>query len=145
MTSITGLYSTDDITINGLPTFQFPTFPTDGSFNTLYATDISCNTLNASNRIQTNELLQVANNTFLLVSNYAFDTPVRTINTGAVVAFPYTAITSWSLSNISGTTPTISTGRGFWDTLGPNFLMVIEHRKLYLALLELLHHLQIQQ
>ena len=123
MTSITGLYSTDDITINGLPTFQFPTFPTDGSFNTLYATDISCNTLNASNRIQTNELLQVANNTFLLVSNYAFDTPVRTINTGAVVAFPYTAITSWSLSNISGTTPTISTGRGFWDTLGPNCLV----------------------
>lgn len=247
MTSITGLYSTDDITINGLPTFDFPTFPIDASFNTLYATDISCNTLNANNMIVprinaslvpllgsiinlttlaqnlnynttirqfevwddqatgqifsvdtsnneinistinmsitanvlgidcpnttiinstvsfpnslvsfddnlptttittgfannnfitkgygdsvyisstgSTQLSQVANNIFLLVSNYAFDAPVRALNFGAVVPFPYTAITSWSLSNISGTTPTISTGRGFWDTLGPNCLV----------------------
>jgi hypothetical protein len=81
---------------------------------TLITTDVSCN------NVSTQQITQSANNQFLTVSNYAFDTPVRAINTGAVVTAPYTAITGWSLSNISGTTPTISTGYGFWDTLGPN-------------------------
>lgn len=77
-------------------------------------TDVSCNNISAS------QILQKGNNSFLTVANYAFDTPVRALNTGAVVAPPYTAITGWSLQSISGTVPRIATGRGFWDTFGPN-------------------------
>lgn len=58
---------------------------------------------------------------FLTIANYAFDTPVRSLNTGATVASPYTAITGWTFTLVSGTAPNyVANGRGFFDTLGPN-------------------------
>ena len=58
---------------------------------------------------------------FLTIANYAFDTPVRALNTGATVPAPYTAITGWTFTLVSGTAPNyVATGRGFYDTLGPN-------------------------
>lgn len=60
-------------------------------------------------------------NPFVTIANYAFDTPVRALNTGASVSAPYTAITGWTFTLISGTAPIyVATGRGFWDSLGPN-------------------------
>jgi hypothetical protein len=63
---------------------------------------------------------------FLTIANYAFDTPVRSLNTGATVASPYTAITGWTFTLLSGSLPnTVATGRGFWDSnpAGPNSLV----------------------
>jgi len=78
------------------------------------------NGISNTGTIATDELIQTGT-TALTIANFAFDTPVRPVNTGTNYIGSPGTITGWSFANISGTAPSVlAVGRGFWDTLGPN-------------------------
>jgi len=81
------------------------------------------NGISNTGTITTDELVQTGT-TALTIANFAFDTPVRPVNTGTNYIGSPGTITGWSFANISGTAPSVlAVGRGFWDTLGPNTLV----------------------
>ena len=106
MANVTGNNTFNNISITGLD---------DVIVDTLTATTITTTDIDIVN----------TTNPFLTIANYAFDTPVRTLNAGATVSSPYTAITGWTFTAVSGTVTYVATGRGFWDTLGPNSFVQI--------------------
>jgi hypothetical protein len=78
------------------------------------------NGISNTGTITTDELIQTGT-TALTIANFAFDTPVKTTNTGTNYIGSPGTITGWTFANISGTAPSVlAVGRGFWDTLGPN-------------------------
>lgn len=74
MTTLTGIYSTDDITINGLPTFSTSsTYPTDASFNNISTDNIYIPRINTA----LVPLLGSSINLTTLNQNLNFDTALR--------------------------------------------------------------------
>ncbi len=106
MANVTGNNTFNNISITGLD---------DVIVDTLTTTTITTTDIDIVN----------TTNPFLTIANYAFDTPVRTLNAGVAVSSPYTAITGWTFTAVSGTVTYVATGRGFWDTLGPNSFVQI--------------------
>ena len=121
-----GLTTNIQSAINGIPT-NYVTTNTDqtvgGNKTFTGNTTIGDTTFTDSLLVNGREELFNETNPYVTILNYAFDTPVRSLNTGATVSSPYTAITNWVFTLLSGSVPTVSTGRGFWDTLGPNSLV----------------------
>jgi hypothetical protein len=137
-----GLTSNIQTTFNGLPTNYVTTTTTQnvggykvfndavsvlGAFECVNNAEIGSD-LSFSNKliVYGREEIFYEPNAFVNIANYAFDTPVRSLNTGATVTSPYTAITGWTFTLVSGASPTtVATGRGFWDSnpAGPNSLV----------------------
>lgn len=106
MSSITGFTQFNNITLSGLDDI------TTDSHSSTAITTTDVDIINTTNP-------------FITIANYGFDTPVRALNAGAIVSSPYSAITGWTFTAVSGTITYLATGRGFWDTLGPNSFVQI--------------------
>lgn len=88
--------------------------------DTAYTNGISNTGTITSGILSTDELIQTGT-TALTIANFAFDTPVRPVNTGTNYIGSPGTITGWTFVNVSGTAPSVlAVGRGFWDVLGPN-------------------------
>jgi hypothetical protein len=110
-----------------------------------YTVDVSGN-INASSDISTSgnftatggvlassSSITTLASTSITISNYNFATPSQSLNNYTTISSPYTAITGWTFSLISGTAPTVYIGRGFtsyvntYETLFPEYPLFIQY------------------
>jgi hypothetical protein len=66
----------------------------------------------AGNKTFTDPLTVTPTSSTITINNFGFATPAQSTNSFTTITAPYTAITNWSLSLVSGTAPSVYVGNG---------------------------------